>query len=221
MTAMRHDHHSRTAGLIVTLALHGVVIATVLMHPPARSAIATALPIMIDLIAPEPVAVSRQPPKPLPIRPTSEPALPLAPLPLVASTSEGPAPIQAPAPQARDVPPIDASPRPFQAAQAAPAPAPAPTTVSPRFDAAYLQNPPPVYPALARRLGEQGRVLLRVRVSAEGAADRVELNASSGSPRLDGAALETVRRWRFVPARQGEQPIAAWVLVPISFSLES
>jgi len=46
------------------------------------------------------------------------------------------------------------------------------------------------------------------------------LKTSSGSPRLDQAALDTVKRWRFVPARQGDQSVAAWVVVPISFSLE-
>jgi protein TonB len=59
-----------------------------------------------------------------------------------------------------------------------------------------------------------------VLVNAEGQPEQVELRTSSGSPRLDGSALETVRRWKFVPARQGERPVAAWVLVPISFRLE-
>jgi protein TonB len=49
----------------------------------------------------------------------------------------------------------------------------------------------------------------------------VELRESSGHPRLDDAAAAAVRRWRFVPARRGEQPVGAWVLVPISFNLRS
>lgn len=93
--------------------------------------------------------------------------------------------------------------------------------VPPRFDADYLDNPAPVYPALSRRLGEQGRVLLRVYVLADGSVGQVEVRESSGFERLDRAARETVVRWRFVPARQGERPVAAWVLVPISFSLRS
>jgi protein TonB len=90
----------------------------------------------------------------------------------------------------------------------------------PRFDAAYLDNPPPAYPALARRAREQGKVVLRVLVTPAGMAQRVEVRSSSGSNRLDEAALDTVKRWRFVPARQGVEAISAWVLVPISFSLE-
>ena len=57
-------------------------------------------------------------------------------------------------------------------------------------------------------------------VSADGRPEQVELQSPSGSPRLDSAALETVRRWKFVPARQDNRPIAAWVLVPISFRLQ-
>ena len=67
---------------------------------------------------------------------------------------------------------------------------------------------------------EQGRVLIRVLVSADGMPERIELKTSSGFPRLDQSALETIRNWKFVPARQGEQKIAAWVVVPIAFTLD-
>lgn len=70
---------------------------------------------------------------------------------------------------------------------------------------------------MSRRLGEKGRVLLRVFVSAAGRAERVEVKASSGFERLDFAARESVAGWRFVPARCGDEHVAAWVLVPISF----
>jgi protein TonB len=91
----------------------------------------------------------------------------------------------------------------------------------PRFDADYLDNPAPAYPALSRRMGEQGRVLLRVYVLADGNAGQVEIRESSGYERLDRAARDTVARWRFVPARQGDKAVAGWVLVPVSFSLRS
>lgn len=99
--------------------------------------------------------------------------------------------------------------------------APVPEAITaPRFDASYLDNPKPVYPATSRRLGEQGKVLLRVLVSAAGLAEKVELKASSNFARLDQAAQEAVGRWRFVPARRGEQAIAAWVQVPVTFQLD-
>jgi protein TonB len=93
-------------------------------------------------------------------------------------------------------------------------------SVPAQFDAAYLNNPKPEYPRMARRLGEEGTVLLRVFVSAQGAPETIELHRSSGSPRLDRAARETVRSWKFVPARKGERPVGAWVLVPITFVLQ-
>lgn len=91
---------------------------------------------------------------------------------------------------------------------------------APRYDAAYLDNPTPQYPKLSRRRGEQGKVTLRVRVRADGRAEAVEIAHSSGHPRLDDAALETVQSWRFVPARQGEAPIESSLLVPIVFRLD-
>jgi protein TonB len=91
----------------------------------------------------------------------------------------------------------------------------------PAINAAYLRNPPPRYPPAARRNGDEGRVLLRVLVNPEGAAARVELDQSSGSPLLDGAALDAVRGWRFVPARRGAQNVEGWVRVPLVFRLES
>ena len=89
-----------------------------------------------------------------------------------------------------------------------------------RFDAAYLHNPRPLYPPLSRRLGEEGKVLLRVRVSREGLAAAVDLEKSSNFERLDDAARAVVSRWRFVPARRGDEAIEATVIVPIVFRLD-
>ena len=89
-----------------------------------------------------------------------------------------------------------------------------------RFDADYLHNPAPPYPPQSRRMNEEGRVILRVEVSAEGRAENVEIKTSSGSARLDESALRTVRSWRFIPAKRGETAVDSWVLVPIIFKLE-
>lgn len=91
---------------------------------------------------------------------------------------------------------------------------------SPSFNAAYLDNPAPDYPPISRRLGEQGKVLLRVQVAADGTAATVALQTSSGSARLDQAALAAVKKWRFVPAKHGGQAVSASVVVPVSFSIE-
>jgi protein TonB len=184
------------------------------------------MPIMVSLITAPPAMEPTTPPRPLPVQRKVERTQPkpIQALPLVATTPEAPAPFEAPATPVPELPPIEAAPAvaaPTAAASTAAAPvAAAPAVVPPRFDAAYLQNPPPAYPPLARRMGEQGRVILRVLVAADGLAQQVELKTGSGSARLDQAALDTVRHWRFVPARQGEQRVAAWVLVPIAFSLK-
>mgnify|MGYP000973154801 CR=1 FL=1 len=83
----------------------------------------------------------------------------------------------------------------------------------------YLNNPAPPYPMASRRAREQGTVMLRVLVSPAGTAQMVELEASGGFSRLDHAARDAVRRWRFVPASQSGRPVTAWVLVPVIFSL--
>jgi protein TonB len=102
---------------------------------------------------------------------------------------------------------------------ATPAATPVPVT-SARFDADYLNNPAPSYPQLSRRMREEGKVVLRVVVAADGAPRHIEISQGSGSERLDKAARSAVERWRFVPARQGDRAIEAAVLVPIIFKLE-
>ena len=90
----------------------------------------------------------------------------------------------------------------------------------PRFDAAYLNNPLPVYPNLSRRLREMGVVQLRVRVSAVGEPLEIHLFKSSGFTRLDDSALAAVQKWKFQPARQNGNAVEAWVIVPLDFSLD-
>jgi protein TonB len=90
----------------------------------------------------------------------------------------------------------------------------------PVVNAGYLRNPSPPYPLVARRNGEQGTVILRVRVTREGMPASVDIEKTSRSSHLDDAALEAVRTWRFVPARQDGRPVEAWVLVPVVFKLE-
>lgn len=94
------------------------------------------------------------------------------------------------------------------------------TVVPPSSDAAYLQNPPPSYPRLSRRLGEQGTVVLHVLISADGRAEKAEVQASSGHPRLDEAALAAIQRWRFVPGQRNGVAQAMWFKVPLRFVLD-
>lgn len=98
-------------------------------------------------------------------------------------------------------------------------PAPVPVVIPPDIKAAYRSNPAPVYPMRSRRLGEEGRVLLRAHITAAGRVDEIAVKNSSGHGRLDQSALDAVRAWKFQPARLGDQAISAWVLIPIHFNL--
>jgi protein TonB len=216
------SHASRRIGLLAAVTLHAFIGAALLSYEPSRQALFAAVPIMVDLITPPslepkpepPVEIRRPKPKPIPKPAIKEPEPP----PVIA------APVEAPSPS-----PILIAPPPPEPAPPPPPPAPAPVDVAPPppvavtppiFTADYLENPPPAYPSMSRRLGEQGRVILRVRVNAGGGADEIQVRESSGHARLDNAARDTVRGWRFVPAKRGEMPVPAWVLIPISFRLE-
>lgn len=102
-------------------------------------------------------------------------------------------------------------------AQAAPA---APKVELPSKDADYLINPKPRYPSLSVRLNEQGRVLVRVFIGADGLAQLAEIKASSGFERLDRAAMASVMQWSYVPGKVGGVAHAMWYVVPVDFFLE-
>ena len=87
--------------------------------------------------------------------------------------------------------------------------------------AAYLNNPPPAYPAESRRLKEEGVVMLRVDISSQGKVEQLALNKSSGYERLDQAALKAVRKWIFQPSVIAGIRISETVIVPISFRLKN
>lgn len=104
------------------------------------------------------------------------------------------------------------------ASRAAPAASSA-ALVPPRPLVGLASNAPPRYPPLALRRREQGRVLLRVTVSAAGGVLAVAVLQSSGSDLLDSAAMEAVRSWRFAPATRGGVPVEGIAEAPINFRL--
>lgn len=89
----------------------------------------------------------------------------------------------------------------------------------PVFNAEYLNNPAPIYPARARKHRIQGKVLLDVFVRPDGTAKDVNIEHSSGSRVLDDSALDAVRNWRFIPAKRGHEFVEARVIVPVEFKL--
>lgn len=159
--------------------------------------------------------------RPAPLEPTPAPP---APHPIAAPAAIDPQPaISEPAPTVSAVAANEANPHheATPSVSARPSAPPAPPRIElPSANAAYLNNPPPAYPALSRRLGEQGRVVLRVRIEPDGTASAAEIRSSSGYERLDRAALDAVLRWRYVPGKRNGVPEAMWFLIPVQFVLE-
>jgi protein TonB len=190
------------AALAVHLALVGAIVGLA-ATPEVRTATQDLVVRLIQADAP-----AQQ--KPLPPTTPIQPKMARTPMPVAPIMT---AAAEAPAPSSFAVAPQPAR----TSVEAAPAPQP---VTGARFDADYLHNPKPVYPSFSRRSGEEGKVQLRVRVSAEGTALEVDVKQSSGFGRLDAAARDAVLKWRFVPAKRGTEAIESWVVVPVVFSLE-
>lgn len=92
--------------------------------------------------------------------------------------------------------------------------------VLPSSNADYLNNPAPAYPAISRRLGEQGKVVIRVLIDKDGTPQQGDIGQSSGYARLDQAALRAVMDWRYVPGRRDGTVQDMWFNVPIHFALQ-
>lgn len=84
----------------------------------------------------------------------------------------------------------------------------------------YLRNPAPRYPEASRRNGEEGVVLLSAHVDRSGKPLQVNLSRSSGFERLDRAAIESVKRWVFEPAKIGPLSVESTVQIPVRFRLD-
>lgn len=225
-------HGKRNTAVVAGIALaHGVALwalqGALRQERPAEVIVPAVL--LSEFVAP-PAPPAPPPPKPAP--PTPPPPVP-TPRPTAAPhprPAPAPPPTPAPAPMAQAAPeapavdmplpaPVSAAPSP--PAPAAPAAPPAPARIElPSSSAAYLNNPAPAYPSISKRMGEQGKVLLRVLISAEGRPEQVEIKQSSGFERLDRQAQATVLRWRFVPGKRNGVAEAMWYLVPINFVLE-
>lgn len=213
------------------ILVHATAVTLILNTPKETQPIIPAAPLYVRLIEPTMAQPEPTPVQPRPVAP-QPPKIKPAPTHRIQATSQ-PVPRPDPIEETRSPDPI-APPR-IEPVRAEPTPQPVPTpalveapkpapplpVIQPRFNADYLDNPKPPYPSISRRMGEEGEVQLRVSVDAGGNVQQIEIHRGSGYPRLDQSALQTVRRWRFVPARQGNQPVSSWVIVPIQFSLRS
>ena len=209
------DRHLRLMVLMTALLLHAAGLWALTQLEAGRKLLAEIKPILVSVIEQKPPPPKPPPPQPKPRREPPPPQPAAAPPPILAAEPVATAPAPAyevPVPKTAPVAPAPV------ASRLPPLPPPEPI-VPPSFNAAYLNNPPPAYPPVARRFGEQGRIVLRVLVSAQGDAETTEIYQSSGYARLDQAAIDAVQRWKFVPAKRGDTAVSAVVLVPIVFKL--
>lgn len=180
--------------------------------------------IFVSLITPEPPPPAPEPePEPTPPKPVPIVKKVVTPPPVIPVVNKTPSeqaittpPLPPAPPQPVVIPPIEPVPTP---APPPPPPPAQPKTVTSGVE--YLRPPEPEYPPLSRRMGEEGRVTLRVLVNESGRPTRVDVQKTSGSPRLDEAARQAALRAMFKPHIEDGKAITVYVIVPITFHLDN
>lgn len=201
-----HLNWPRVGAWSGSISIHLLIVAFLLLPGAAIQIVrhADVVPV-VDIIVPPP------PTKPVPVLPTP------APLKAHPRTAPTPPPVVAVAAPPSNLPitVTDIAP---------PAPTPAPVATSAVETApsaiAYGSRTQVAYPIEALRNREQGTVMLRVLVGADGSVLSVEIEKTSGSRSLDRAAREAVAKWRFHPAARNGVAHSAWASVPVTFNLQ-
>lgn len=197
--------NQRAAGFALVLALHGVALYGLWRHR------ILVVPDEVVTLFVETLTATPQPREaPKPPRPEKRrPPEPQQPRQLVAE-----APVVSPAEAV--APPPPAAP----VAEAPPPRSTGPVTLGAELSLSCPERRAPAYPPLSRRMGEEGKVLLRVELDEQGAVSAAHVATASGFPRLDEAALAAVKTWRCTPARRDGQPVRAVALQPFKFILD-
>lgn len=214
---------NRAAGLLVVLVMHGAVlyglwIIRVIPRP------AETVTLFVNLINPPPPESRPEaipPPKP-PARPIKQEAARPAEPPHYHLAAE--APVTSPTEAVEPLPPpgpVVASPQSEPVLMPSSQPKPdEPVTLTSELALVCPKRTPPPYPPLSRRLGESGKVVLRVELDETGRVSAAQVISSSGFDRLDAAALAAVRTWRCRPALRDGQAVRAVAVQPFNFTLE-
>jgi TonB family protein len=83
-----------------------------------------------------------------------------------------------------------------------------------------IKSERPLYPQVARRQGWEGTVVLRINIDPGGNVEDIATQKSTGYDALDESAAQSVKTWRFDPAKDGEFPVSSVVDLPIRFNLD-
>lgn len=202
-----------TGALLAGVAFTGVL--QVAERPKARALV------VLDLMPPPPPPSAPPPPpaEPRPDTPAPQVETPVVPTPIVRVPAVPMIAVTSPAPSPEPAPAPSTPPRPAPPAM----PAPAPPVVADLGDlsASMVSARPPSYPLASRRAREQGTVVISVRLGPDGRVDDASIAHSSGYDRLDQAALEAVRRWRWSPTVRDGAQVEVVGLVRIPFVLRT
>lgn len=123
-------------------------------------------------------------------------------------------PIESPQAVISAPPPVIAPPQVYVEPKAEPKDVEFGSAEGPRF----LHREMPVYPLLARRLGKEGKVLLRLTIDERGRLLNVEV-LEGGGHGFTESAVDAVKKSTFLPAKKEGTPIASRALLPIKFTL--
>jgi protein TonB len=164
--------------------------------------------------SPEPLKPAPPPPKTVPVVKLTPTYIP--PMPQLATPQVEPTITVAPPTPRTNQPSTPAVAGPVAPPTPAPAAPSAPKTIT---GVEYIRAPQPVYPSMARRMGESGVVMLRVLIGEKGQAEQVTIQKSSGSEKLDEAGRQAVLRALYKPYLEDGKAIPVYALVPINFQL--
>ena len=213
-----------STAIVASVAVHGLVavgIVAYMKYAPGPTAIATLDLSSVDLSFAEDEDETAAVSPTMPAAPEVEPLKPREEKPPEAEKAEDPLPPDPTAPKLVEPEPE----REQMETPSIPPPSPPAPAVAPKQ--AKIDAPPkphktikPDYPKGARQRGEQGDVVLEIRVNAAGIVDRVDIVFSCGFSELDEAAVRAARTARFTPAKSGGSPVASTARLKLDFKLK-
>ena len=214
---------SRNLHIVMTVLLLHVGVLWALQAGLLRRVVEVFVPaqVLVEMVTPQAdKPAPPPPPTPTPVKTKLTPVSPPTPLAVITPSPQPSEITLAPVPPS---PPVSTGEKTSTVATAtatSTAPPAAPKLELPSSDADYLNNPRPPYPPFSKRMGEQGKVVIRTLIGADGVATDATIQQSSGFDRLDQAALATARKWRYVPGKRAGVAEAMWFNVPFTFVLE-
>lgn len=210
-------------GLLAVLVIHGVLFYVLwnqrMMPAPDQFVTLFAEVLSEPAVQPE-VQPEPAPAKLQPVQKKPEPKPKVKQLVAKAPEAPKPQPVVQPEPVVDEPIERTMSPEPFAETSAKPQMPAGPVTLTSELSVSCPSLAAPAYPAISRRMGEEGKLVLKVELDETGRIDDARVVDSSGYTRLDNAALEAVRSWRCRPSIRNGQPVRAIALQPFNFVLQ-